>query len=161
MGRSQESFNKKNVRNRKEIKRKEKEKKRLEKKDNEKKNSLDDMIAYVDEHGRILDSPPDPDEKEEIKAEDIELGVPTRDSEDEDMPRKGIVSFFNDSKGYGFINELETKQSIFVHVNNTLEEIREGNLVTFEIGSGPKGPTALQVKKYIPEEQENKPGNSE
>jgi cold shock CspA family protein len=161
MGRSQESFNKKNVRNRKEIKRKEKEKKRLEKKENEKKNSLDDMIAYVDEHGRILDTPPDPDEKEEIKAEDIEIGVPSREADEEDIIKKGIVSFFNDSKGYGFINELETKQSIFVHINNTLEEIREGNLVTFEIGSGPKGPTALQVKKYIPEEQNKKPDNTE
>lgn len=160
MGRSQESFNKKNVRNRKEKKRKEKEKKRLEKKDNEKKNSLDDMIAYVDEHGQILDAPPDPDQKEEINVEDIEIGVPNRDSEEDDLPKKGIVSFFNDSKGYGFIKDLETKQSIFVHINNTLEEIGEGNLVTFEIGAGPKGPTALQVKKYIPEEQKDKPSDT-
>jgi cold shock CspA family protein len=119
------------------------------------------MIAYVDEHGRILDAPPDPDQKEEINVEDIEIGVPNREAEDEDVLKKGIVSFFNDSKGYGFIKDLETKQSIFVHINNTLEEISEGNLVTFEIGAGPKGPTALQVKKHIPEEQKDQPDNTE
>lgn len=149
MGRSQESFNKKNVRSRKEKKRKEKEKKRIARKEEEKKSSLDDMIAYVDEHGRITDAPPDPSEKEEIEAEDIELGVPTREVNEEDIIRKGIVSFFNDAKGYGFIKDLETKQTIFVHVNNTLEEIREGNLVTYEIGAGQKGPAAMKVKKHV------------
>ena len=55
MGRSQESFNKKEVRNKKEKKRKDKEKKRLARKNSGKGNSLDDMIAYVDEHGNITD----------------------------------------------------------------------------------------------------------
>ena len=53
MGRSQESFQKKEVRNKKEKKRKEKEAKRLARKDGDKPNSLDDMIAYVDENGMI------------------------------------------------------------------------------------------------------------
>jgi cold shock CspA family protein len=146
MGRSQETFNKKNVRNKKEKKRKEKEKKRLARKENEKSSSLDDMIAYVDEYGRISDTPPDPEEKEEIKAEDIEIGVPSRGDEELDPIRKGVVSFFNDSKGYGFIRDLETKQDFFVHINNAEDEIREGNLVTFEIGAGQKGPAAMNVK---------------
>ena len=71
MGRSQESFNKKEVRSRKEKKRKEKEKKRLAKKEGEKGGN--DMIAYVDEHGNITSTPPDPTQKEEIEAEDIEV----------------------------------------------------------------------------------------
>jgi len=148
MGRSQESFNKKEVRNRKEKKRKDKEKKRLESRENEKKGSLDDMIAWVDENGMILDSPPDPAEKTEIKAEDIELGVPNRDDnlEDYDPIRKGVVSFFNDSKGYGFIKDTQTKNDVFVHINNTLEDIREGNAVIFEVEQGMKGPTAVRVK---------------
>ena len=53
MGRSQESFNKKEVRKKKEKKRLDKEKKRLARKDGEKTNKLDDMIAYVDENGRL------------------------------------------------------------------------------------------------------------
>ena len=81
MGRSQESFQKKEVRNKKEKKRKEKEAKRLARKDGDKSSSLDDMIAYVDENGMITDTPPDPDRKTEIKVEDIVIGVP----KEEDM----------------------------------------------------------------------------
>lgn len=148
MGRSQESFNKKNVRSKKEKKRKAKEEKRNARKEGEKKSSLDDMIAYVDEHGRILDAPPDPAEKEEVDVEDIKLGVPSREVSEEDLIRKGIVSFFNDAKGYGFIKDLETKQNLFVHINNCHEEIKEGNLVSFEIGAGQKGPAAMNVKLF-------------
>ena len=147
MGRSQETFNKKEVRNKKEKKRKDKEKKKLARKDGEKKSSLDDMMAYVDENGMLTDTPPDPTKKKKvIKAEDIEIGVPSRAKEEIDPFRKGTVTFFNESKGYGFIRDSETKESIFVHINNTQDEIKEGNLVGFEIEMGPKGPTAVRVK---------------
>jgi len=147
MGRSKETFNKKEVRKRKEKKKKDKEKKRLERKENESKGGLDDMIAYVDEYGRITSEPPDPSKKEEVKLEDIEIGVPSRDPDEElDTVRQGTVTFYNDAKGYGFIRDSETKQSVFVHVNNVLEEIKEGNLVSFEMVMGPKGPAAEQVK---------------
>jgi len=146
MGRSQESFNKKEVRNKKEKKRKEKEKKRLERKDKDTSGSLDDMIAYVDEFGRITSTPPDLTQKEEINAEDIEVSTPKQDNIPYDPIRKGIVSFFNDSKGYGFIKDTETQESVFVHVNNILEDIKEGNLVSYEVEMGPKGPSAIKVK---------------
>lgn len=148
MGRSQETFNKKEVRQKREKKRKEKAQKKLDKKEGEKKNSLDDMIAYVDENGMITSTPPDPSKKKEIKAEEIELGVPTREEDEEDIIRKGVVTFFNDSKGYGFIKDSKTKQSIFVHVNNVIDEIKENNMVTFEIEQGPKGYTAVRVKLF-------------
>jgi cold shock CspA family protein len=144
MGRSQESFNKKEVRKQKEKKRKDKEKKRQARKEN--KNSLDDMIAYVDEHGNITDTPPDPDQKEEINAEDIQVSVPRGPLEEVDPIRKGTVTYFNASKGFGFITDQETRESVFVHVNNTLEEIREGNLVSFEVEKGQKGPVAVKVQ---------------
>ena len=148
MGRSQETFNKKEVRNKKEKKRKEKEKKKLARKENEKKTSLDDMIAYVDENGMITSTPPDSTKKKDIKAENIEISIPKRDASDiPDKIRKGVVTFFNDSKGFGFIKDSETKESIFVHINNVLEdEIKENNMVSFEVEMGPKGPTAMQVK---------------
>lgn len=147
MSRSQESFNKKAVRNKKEKKRKEKEQRRLARKENEKSSSLDDMIAYVDENGVIMDTPPDPEEKQDIKVEDIEVSIPKADpSEKEDSTRRGTVSFFNESKGYGFIRDLESRDSIFVHVNNTLVEIKEGNLVYYETEKGPKGLTAINVR---------------
>lgn len=146
MGRSQESFQKKEVRNKKEKKRKEKLKKRLERKE-QGKSSLDDMIAYVDQNGNIVDTPPDPEEKTEVMAESIEVSVPKDDPSIKNDPVKtGIVTFFNDSKGYGFIRETETKQSVFVHVNNIAEPLKENNKVSFEIEKGPKGLTAVKVK---------------
>lgn len=147
MGRSQESYNKKEVRSKKEKKRKEKEQKRLAKKEVEKSSSLDDMIAYVDENGMITNTPPDPSKKKKIELEDIVVGVPKRDDSHKlDPNRKGTVTFFNDSKGFGFIKDSETQESVFVHVNNLLEEITEGNLVSFEVEMGHKGPSAINVK---------------
>ena len=61
MGRSQETFGKKEVRNKKERKRKEKAQKRLAKKDKEKTGNMEDMLAYVDELGNITATPPDPE----------------------------------------------------------------------------------------------------
>ncbi len=58
MGRSSETFGKRENRNKQEKKRKEKEAKRLDKKDGRDGNNLDEMIAYVDEYGRISSTPP-------------------------------------------------------------------------------------------------------
>lgn len=149
MSRSQESFNKKEVRNKKEKKRKDKEIKKQIRKDNDKGGSLDDMIAYVDENGMITSTPPDPSKKIAVKLEDIEISIPKSDpNQIIDPIRKGSVTFFNTSKGFGFIRDLETQESVFVHVNNLLEEIKEGNLVNYEVEMGQKGPTAVQVKLY-------------
>lgn len=148
MGRSQETFNKKEVKNKKEKKRKDKEKKRLDRKDNEKTGKLEDMIAYVDENGMITSTPPDPNKKRIIKTEDITISIAKQENVELDPIRKGTVTFFNDSKGYGFIRDSETQESVFVHVNNLLEAIKEGNLVSFEVEMGQKGPTAVQVKLF-------------
>ncbi len=147
MGRSQETFNKKEVRNKKEKKRKEKAAKRLARKEGEKKSGLDDMIAYVDENGMLTSAPPEPGKKSSVKLEDIEVSVPRGSSvADEDPIKKGIVSFFNDSKGFGFIKNMDTKQDVFVHINNVIGEIKEGNLVTYEVEMGQRGPTAVNVQ---------------
>ena len=148
MARSQETFGKKEVRNKKEKKRKEKEARRLARKEAESLGGgLDAMMAYVDENGQIVDEPPDPTVKKKIiKASQIQIGVPKR----EDLPeldpiRTGNVTFFNGEKGYGFIKDSETAESFFVHINNCKDEIKEGNKVTFEIEMGQKGPTAVNV----------------
>lgn len=147
MGRSQESFQKKEVRKKKEKKRQEKEKKRLARKEGEKKSDLDSMIAYVDENGMLTDTPPDPTSKSKTKAEDIEVSVPKMDdSMKEDPIHKGRLTFFNNSKGYGFIRDSMTQESVFVHVNEFQDDIMEGNMVSFELEKGPKGPAAVRVK---------------
>jgi cold shock CspA family protein len=149
MGRSQETSNKKEVKNKKDKKRKEKEKKRLIKKETGKKSSFDDMIAYVDEYGKLSATPPDPSKKIQVEAKAIETSVSKNDPlQKPDYIRKGVVTFFNDSKGFGFIRDMENNQSVFVHANNLSEAIKENNIVTFEIGKGPKGLTALKVKLF-------------
>jgi len=148
MGRSQETSNKKEVKNKKDKKRKDKEKKRLIRKESG-KSSYADMIAYVDEYGKLSSTPPDPNKKIEIEAENIETGAKKNiPSAKASYIRKGVVTFFNDSKGFGFIRDMENKQSVFVHANNLQEPIKENNIVTFEIGKGPKGMTALNVRLF-------------
>ena len=147
MGRSKESFNKKEVRKKKEKKRLDKEKKRLARKDGDRKGGLDDMMAYVDENGRLTDTPPDPASKKKTKAEDIEISIPRQDPNDKPDPiRRGRLTFYNDSKGYGFIRDAETQDSVFVHVNEFQDDIMEGNMVSFEVEKGQKGPAAVRVK---------------
>ena len=147
MGRSQETYNKKEKEKRKAQKRKEKEQRREERKANADK-SFDDMIAYVDEFGNITSTPPDETKKkEEIKVEDIVIGARNSGSAmEEDPVKEGVVSFFNDSKGYGFIKESNTGESVFVHVNGLIDEIKENDKVNFEMERGPKGMVAVKVQ---------------
>jgi cold shock CspA family protein len=105
------------------------------------------MIAYVDENGMLTDTPPDPTTRTKTKAEDIEVSVPKMDdSMKEDPIRKGRLTFFNNSKGYGFIRDSVTQESVFVHINEFEDDIMEGNMVSFELEKGPKGPAAVRVK---------------
>src|SRR5512135_2509316 len=118
MGRSQETFGKKEVRTKNEKKRKEKAQKRAMKKVEGKKTTFDDMIAYVDEFGKITSTPPDPGKKTVIIAENIELtSTKNKPESSQGFLRKGVVTFFNDSKGFGFIRALESNQRVFVHAN--------------------------------------------
>ncbi|MCG9899049.1 MAG: cold shock domain-containing protein [Hydrotalea sp.] len=143
-----DSWSKREREKKKQQQKKDKEEKKLEKKSSGKSGtSLDDMMAYVDEYGNISNTPPDPNKKKvEVKLEDIQIGVPKWEATAEEGPRTGIVSFFNESKGYGFIKDLNTQESIFVHANGLTEQIKENNKVSFEIEMTHKGPSAIQVK---------------
>jgi len=105
------------------------------------------MMAYVDENGHISATPPDPRKKIVTKLEDIEIGVPKqREMSAEELLRKGEVTFFNNEKGYGFIKDLQTGESIFVHINSSADELKENSRVVFEVEKGPKGLNAVNVK---------------
>jgi len=146
MARSQYTFNKKEVRKNKDKKRKDKDAKKLARKDNDKTSKLEDMIAYVDENGMLTSTRPDPSKKQVFEIDDIEISIRKRENVELDPIRKGIVTFFNDSKGFGFIKDTETQESVFVHANNLLEEIKDNNVVSYEVEMGPKGPSAVRVK---------------
>ena len=59
---------------------------------------------------------------------------------------KGTVKFFNQSKGFGFIIDDESKTEYFVHVTGLIDEINEGDAVEFELQEGRKGLNAVNVK---------------
>ena len=60
---------------------------------------------------------------------------------------KGTVKFFNETKGFGFIKEVNSDQEYFVHVTGLVNEIRENDEVTFDLQEGRKGLNAVNVKR--------------
>ncbi len=149
MAKSQQTFSKS-----------EKEKKRLKKRE-DKRKKMDARklereehgtggipIAYVDHNGNLTDTPPDPTMKVKVKAENIEIGIPKKEDSDEvyDPIRNGKVSFYDDSKGFGFIIDTETNEKHFTHVSGIIDEIAENDKVTFELEKGQRGMNAVKVK---------------
>jgi cold shock CspA family protein len=146
MASSSETFGKKEQKKKKQMKKKDKMMRKEERRSNSEGGDLDKMMAYVDENGQISDTPPDPTVKKKvIKAENIEIGVPKKEDVVYDPIHHGRVSFFEHSKGYGFIKENDSQESYFVHINNCNDEITEGNNVSYELEKGPKGMVAVKV----------------
>lgn len=148
MSKSKATFGKRDKEMKRLKQRQEKQEKMDERKANAKSGkSLDDMMAYLDENGNISSVPPDPRKKMTFKAEDMQISVPKYEPSEEDLIRTGVVTFFNEAKGFGFINDAKTGERIFVHVNQLLERISENDKVTFEIEAGDRGLSAIKVKK--------------
>ena len=147
MAKSQETFNKKEKEKKRLKKRKDKQEKKEERKANSDGGGLDNMMAYLDEFGNITDTPPDPTIKKKlIKASSIEIGIPRRE-EEVNIGNQGKVSFFDDSKGFGFIIDSQSQEKYFVHVSGLIDEVKENDKVSFELEKGMKGMNAVRVKK--------------
>lgn len=143
-----ETFGKKEKQKKKLKQRQEKAEKMEERKANAKKGkSLDEMMAYLDENGNLTSTPQDPKMKRVFNQEDIQIGVPKQEDLPPQEPRTGVVTFFNEAKGFGFIRDLKTQESVFIHVNQLTEPINESDKVIFEVEMGPKGLNAVNVKK--------------
>jgi cold shock CspA family protein len=150
MARPNESSNKHENEKKKRQHKQEKQEKKEARKSSKQGKSLEDMLAYVDENGNITSTPPDPTKRKEISLEDIQLGVPRQDAAmaaPADGLHRGVVKFFNESKGYGFIIDQHTQESVFVHIRQLQEPIKERDKVVFEVEQGQKGPSAVNVKK--------------
>ncbi|MFY8096832.1 cold-shock protein [Flavobacterium sp.] len=61
--------------------------------------------------------------------------------------QEGKVKFFNESKGFGFITQLDGGQDIFVHATGLIDNVSEDDTVIFEVENTPKGLTAINVKR--------------
>ncbi|MEY3198883.1 MAG: hypothetical protein RJA13_841 [Bacteroidota bacterium] len=59
---------------------------------------------------------------------------------------KGVVKFFNETKGFGFIIDSESNKEYFVHVSGLVDKIKENDEVEFELEEGKKGLNAMNVK---------------
>ncbi|HYA12380.1 MAG TPA: cold shock domain-containing protein [Thermodesulfovibrionales bacterium] len=63
---------------------------------------------------------------------------------------KGVVKWFNESKGFGFITR-EDGVDVFVHYTDIQDDgfktLSEGQSVSFDVADGPKGPKAINVEK--------------
>jgi len=59
---------------------------------------------------------------------------------------KGTVKFFNDSKGFGFIKDDESGKEYFVHASGLVDQVKENDVVTFDLQEGRKGLNAVNVK---------------
>jgi cold shock CspA family protein len=148
MSKSQETFNKKEKEKKRLKKQQDKQAKKEDRKANsDKGKSLDEMMAYVDENGNITSTPPDPlKRKTVINVEDIQIGTAKQaDIEEGDIERTGTLTFFNHSKGYGFIRDEKSQESIFFHVNGLLGPVKEKDKVSFEVEMGQKGLNAIRV----------------
>jgi len=60
---------------------------------------------------------------------------------------KGTVKFYNDTKGFGFIVDNATGEEIFVLSTGLIDEIREGDVVTYDTARGKKGMVAVNVQR--------------
>lgn len=60
--------------------------------------------------------------------------------------KNGTVKFFNESKGFGFVIEDDSKTEYFLHVSGLIDEVREGDAVEFDLKEGRKGLNAVDVR---------------
>jgi len=140
-----DSFNKKE-------REKKRKKRRQEKAELKKQRKLEgkktDEFMYLDEDGNLTSTPPDPNKKKrEIKLEEIKVSTPKQSELDaEESEIEGYVKFYNEEKRFGFISEMGSETDYFVHEDNLIDKIKDKDKVLFEIGTGPKGLVAINVK---------------
>jgi cold shock CspA family protein len=150
MAKSQVTFNK-IEKEKKRLKKREEKQKKKEARKAEKEASGNEGIqfAYVDFNGNLTDTPPDPAMREKVEAESIELGIPKKEDREEEVlnAKEGKVSFFDHSKGFGFILDSINQEKYFVHVSGLIDSIEENDKVTYELERGLKGMNAVRVKK--------------
>lgn len=148
MAKSQQTYNKSEKEKKRLKKREEKLKKKEARKAESKENPTGIQFAYVDHNGNLTDTPPDPSQKIKVDAESIEVGIPKRNDSDVEAfnpVRKGKVSFFDNSKGFGFIIDAETQEKYFCHISGLIDKIAENDNVSFELEKGMKGMNAVKV----------------
>jgi cold shock CspA family protein len=139
------SSNKRELEKKREQKRQEKQKRKEVRKANRGSMSFDDMIAYVDANGLITDTPPDPNEKQEVDVDSIIVSTPQKTETEETVLMRGYVEYYVADKGYGFIRDDSGKNKYFFHISNAPANIAKGNTVVYELERGERGLNAVKI----------------
>jgi cold shock CspA family protein len=150
MAKSKATFSKRDREKKKQEKKQEKAERKEERRANSMKGaSLEDMMVYVDDDGNFTSVLPDPKKKIEVDASKIELDITKMQAAArEDARRNGIVTMFNHAKGFGFIRDLDSQKSVFVHINSVPGGVlNEGDKVSFDLQRTVKGDNAVNVTK--------------
>jgi cold shock CspA family protein len=149
MAKSQQTFSKTEKEKKRLKKRLDKQKKMdARKADKDENGPVGIQFAYVDHNGNLTDTPPDPNMKVVYELDDIQISVTKKeDLPQEDPVRKGKVSFFDTSKGFGFIIDNENNEKYFTHVSGLIDQISENDKVSFELEKGMRGMNAVKVTK--------------
>jgi cold shock CspA family protein len=148
MGRSSDTFNKREKEKKRLQKRKDKEQRKEERKANSKDGkTLDDMIAYVDENGNFSSTPPDLTKKRVIREAEIDLTSRNKGGLTPQFMRTGFVKFFDKDKGFGFIKDSQSQEEYFFHFKAANYPIAQSDSVAFETEMGPKGMNAVRITK--------------
>lgn len=59
---------------------------------------------------------------------------------------EGVVKFFNETKGFGFVRDTQTEKEYFMHVSGLVDRVAQNDEVTFELKEGKKGLNAVNVR---------------
>ena len=115
------------------------------KRENEKKRLAKREAKLKRKEGRKSTTPPEENiKKQEINVEEIMISTPRKEDE-EPVILRGRIEFFNEARGFGFIKDLAGIEKYFFHVNNVVTDVREGNIVTFDLERGAKGMNAVNI----------------
>ena len=148
MGKSSETFSKREKEKKRIQKRKDKEQKKEDRKtDTKDGKSFEDMIAYVDENGNFSSTPPDITKKRVVRESEIDLTSRNKGGSTTLEPKLGVVKFFDTEKGFGFIKDSTTQEEYFFHFKSANFQIAQSDRVTFETEFGPKGINAVRIVK--------------
>ncbi len=143
-----ETFSKKEKNNKKAKAKLDKaEKREYRKTNNDKGKSLEEMLAFVDENGNLTPFAPKAG-TESIPLHELAAMAKVKQRPPEETTRTGFVSFFNSTKGFGFItDDTNSRESIFFHTNQLLQPVKEKDRVSFTRERTPRGFNALNVKR--------------
>ncbi len=136
-----ETFNKKEREKKKRQIQQEKQQRKLERKQQTRDgNNLDEMMAYLDINGNLTHLPPDKQETISTRRDHA-----STDNQGGSF-RTGTIKFVNYKKGFGFIRDNITQESVFVHVNVLPGQVQENSQVKFKTRNDSRGITAIFVE---------------